>query len=348
MVFAVFGATAPIGAVFGLVFGALFSQVAGFWPWTFFSFAIAMMCLAIASSLLIPHMDVPENIAQMSLKQKIRELDLPGGAIGITALILINFAWNQSGVATWHQAYVYVCLIIGVLLLPVFFYYEQHIAPQPLLPFDIFTVDIAFVLALIALGWGSFGIFYYYSINFLLVIRQLEPMLVAAQFTPVAASGCCAAIITGLLLSKLRPAWVMTFALSAFLTGNLLIGTAPVHQTYWAQTFVCFLVVTFGMDMSFPAGTVIISNSLPKNRQGMGASLVNTVVNYSIALALGFAGTVEGQVADGNTLRGYRGAFYMAYGLAGSGLVLSCVFLIRSYIISSRNGNKDGRGSEKA
>ncbi|KAF2157031.1 MFS general substrate transporter [Myriangium duriaei CBS 260.36] len=345
MVFAIFGATAPGGAIIGSTFAALFSQVAGFWPWTFFSFSITLFALAIVGSYVIPAPPVREDIAKLSFREKLGQLDLLGGTIGITALILINFAWNQSGVVTWKEPYVYVLLIVGILLLPLFFWWEQNKSTHPLVPFNIFTTDICFVLAIIACGWGSFGIWVYYSWNFLLVVRGITPMLASAMFSPLAITGCIAALTTGVVLSRMRAAWVMTIALTAFVVGIILIGTAPVKQTYWAQTFVCTLVITFGMDMSFPAGTLIVSNALPKDRQGMGASLINTVVNYSIALALGFAGTVESQVAHGVTLKGYRGAFYMGMGLSGCGLFISLIFLARSYMISSKKGRQDSEKS---
>ena len=129
----------------------------------------------------------------------------------------------------------------------------------------------------------------------------------------------------------------MTIALSAFLVGTILIGTAPVGETYWARTFVCTLIIPFGMDMSFPAATLIMSNSVDKKHQGVAASLVNTIVNYSISLALGFAGTVEAYTADGgltgaDRLAGIRHAFYMAYGLAAGGLLLSIMFMAKCFL----------------
>jgi len=55
---------------------------------------------------------------------------------------------------------------------------------------------------------------------------------------------------------------------------------------------------------------------------------VATIINYSISLALGFAGTVEVQVNDGgkDLLRGYRGAWYLAIGLSGLGTVLTMFY----------------------
>lgn len=137
----------------------------------------------------------------------------------------------------------------------------------------------------------------------------------------------------------------MCIALSFFSIGTIIIMTAPVHQIYWAQTFVCASVIPWGMDMSFPAATLILSNSVKKEHQGIAASLVNTVVNYSISLGLGFAGTVEVNVNRGggnkeDLLRGYRGAWYVGCGLAGLGLVISTVFLMK-HILSDRRKAKE-------
>ena len=66
-------------------------------------------------------------------------------------------------------------------------------------------------------------------------------------------------------------------------------------------------------------------------------SLVNTVVDYSISIALGIAGTVEMQVIKGDAgpgaaLRGYRSAWYFGIGLAGVELCFSAVNLMMTKI----------------
>ena len=84
-----------------------------------------------------------------------------------------------------------------------------------------------------------------------------------------------------------------------------------------------------GMDMSFPAATIILSDFLPMEHQGIAASLVATVVNYSTSIGLGIAGTVEVHVNRGgkDILRGYRGAFYAAIGLDALGLIFCMHFI---------------------
>jgi formate-dependent nitrite reductase membrane component NrfD len=69
----------------------------------------------------------------------------------------------------------------------------------------------------------------------------------------------------------------------------------------------------------------------------MAASVVLTIVNYSISLALGFAGTVEIETKAGDAMRGYRNALWFAVGLAGLGLVLSLIFVVKDELSKRRS-----------
>ncbi|KAI0432411.1 major facilitator superfamily domain-containing protein [Xylaria sp. FL1042] len=331
MAFALFGACAPSGSVVGATFSALFDLV--WWPWTFFSFAVVLAILAVLVLVFVP--SIPRTRAPPKTWAEILQaLDLLGGVVGVTSLILINFAWNQAVVVGWRhdRDYVYICLLLGIILLPCFFIIETKVATEPLIPFAALTSDVGFVMACIACGWASFGIWLFYLLQFYANLRHGSPLQISAWFSPIPASGFAASITTGIILSKVRSSFVMVMSMTFFLVGVILIAVAPVEQTYWAQTFVCSLVIPWGMDMSFPAGTIIMSASLPKQHQGVAASLINTVVNYSVSLGLGFAGTVEMQVDRGgltetdNLLRGYRGALYLGIGLAGLGLATSLIF----------------------
>lgn len=157
-------------------------------------------------------------------------------------------------------------------------------------------------------------------------------LLTAAQIVPTAISGAIAAIVTGRLIAIMQPGWIMLASMLAFLVGTILLATMPVKQTYWAQAFVSLIVTCWGMDMSFPSGVIVLSNHMPPEHQGLAASLINTVVNYSISIGLGMAGTVEVHVNSGgaNELKGYRGAWYLGIGLDGLGVLLA-IWLILSW-----------------
>ncbi|KAI0127744.1 major facilitator superfamily domain-containing protein [Xylariales sp. AK1849] len=334
LVFAAFGATAPAGSILGSLFSSLFTLA--WWPWTFWCFSIVLAVTVVLGYYVIPPCpSTHKDNRPTTLGAVISRLDLPGAVSGITGLILFNFAWNQAPLVGWPSPYVYVTLILGVIFIAAFFVIEIHYTQAPLLPFDALSTDVCFVLGAVSCGWACFGIWFWYTWQFLEELRGISPLLGTAQFSPVAVSGLAAALFTGLLIHRIGPAWVMTGALVAFFVGTTLMATAPVEQTYWAQSFVSIIVQPWGMDMSFPAGTLIVSNAVGKRHQGIAASLVNTVVNYSIALGLGFAGTVEYRVNNGgrtpeDMLKGYRGAYYMGMGISGLGIAVCVAFLFKT------------------
>lgn len=342
MVFAFFGAVAPMGAVVGGAFGGLLNLV--WWPWSQWVLSIWLAFLAVLATFAVPHTQ-SKVVHPTTVRGWVETLDAPGAVVGVVALILFNFAWTQAPVSGWGTATVLVPLVLGLVLFAVFAYVEFRFAPMPLLPFDAMTADVAFVLAAIACGWATFGIWTLYLVQILQETRGLSPLLTVAWFAPVCVAGGLAAIITGKLLGPLQvaPPAVMTCALAAFFTGITLTAFAPTDQIYWGQIFVATLVMPFGMDMSFPAATLILSDAVKREHQGIGASLVNTVVNYGIALGVGFAGTVEVHVhGSGKTMsemvRGYRGAMYMGMGLSGLGLGICLVFLL----VKGRSHKKKG------
>ncbi|KAH6678020.1 major facilitator superfamily [Halenospora varia] len=268
MSFAWFGGSAPFGAIAGFAFGGLFALA--WWPWIYWSQAIALAAVTAFAAWTIPPLPVRPK-ENRSLRQRIEDLDVPDGLAGVTALVLFNFAWNQAVVAGWQQPYVYVCLIISFLFAAAFFCIEIYWAKSPILPLAAFNLDIAFVFACTATGWACFGIWVFYIGQVVLNIGGNTPIQMAH------------ALAFGKLLGKIPASYIMVVGQIAYLSGSI----------YWTYYFFSVLIITVGMDTSFPAATIIFSNAVPQKYQGMGASIVMTVVNYSISLGLGFAGTIE-------------------------------------------------------
>lgn len=243
LIFSAFGATSPAGFVLGAVFSSLLAQKL-WWPWGFWIMAIACLLLAVGGIWAIPPTPTPVLNDEYSAWTRV---DILGSITGITGLVLVNFAWNQAGNVGWTAPYTYVLLIFGVGFLGLFGYVESKVSTFPLVPVEAMSLDTGFLLACIMFGWASFGIWMFYTSQFLEELRGISPLLMSAQFTPVIISGLCAAFTTGFLMSHVSGSVVMICALTAFLAGNILVATAPVNQTYWAQIFVAMIVMPWGM-----------------------------------------------------------------------------------------------------
>ncbi|KAJ2977277.1 hypothetical protein NQ176_g4463 [Zarea fungicola] len=334
MVFAFFGAVAPLGAVCGGIFSSLLALA--WWPWAMWALGIWLAICALASAFLVP--DMPRAAtSRTTWKAWSDALDLPGTVLGTASLVLFNFAWIQAPIDGWGTVVVIIPLILGLALFFAFAFVEFRLSPTPILPFAAVNADVAFVLVVVACGWATFGIWTLYLFQLMEDVRGLSPLLSTAWLSPAAVAGGCAAVLTGNLLGRwqIQPPIVMTLALLAFSIGIILTATALPDQIYWGQMFFSMIIMPFGMDMSFPAATLILSNAVPREHQGVGASLVNTVVNYGIALGVGFAGTVEVHVRESDKtiayrLQGYKAALYMGIGLSGLGLGICLAFIWRT------------------
>jgi MFS family permease len=167
------------------------------------------------------------------------------------------------------------------------------------------------------------------------------PLQIAAWFVPVIPVGLVSALAVGKLIGRIPASWIMVVGQVAYLVGSILAASRPPHSIYWTYYFFSVLIITVGMDTSFPSAVIIFSNAVPREFQGMGASVVLTVINYSISIGLGFAGTVETNINkagknEHDRLLGYRGALWFSVGLAGLGFVLSLLFIVKGHLFRAR------------
>lgn len=157
MVLSIFGATAPGGFVLGAVFSGIFSELV-WWPWSYWVMGMWVAVVGVAAMIVIPAMPVSgQRTASI-----IDELDLWGTILGVSGLVLFNFAWNQGPVVGWQTVYVYLLLIVGSFMIVIFIMYEMRLSRFPLLPSHAFSRDTNLVFGCIAAGWASFGIFIFY------------------------------------------------------------------------------------------------------------------------------------------------------------------------------------------
>ncbi|KAF2264733.1 MFS general substrate transporter [Lojkania enalia] len=331
--FACFGACGPLGATAGAVFGALLADFA-WWPWCFW--VLSMICIIVMglAFLILPD----ESVTTAELKEPQRQrpkFDYWGTITGVSGLVLINFALNQAPLVTWGNPYIGSILGVGCLFMVAFVLVELYSTDYPLIPIRGLQKEAIFALTCIVAGWGSHGIWAYYLYLFLEHLRGHSALLTAAETSPVAVTGVMFAFSTVWLLKRVGVSYVMFIAMTFFMAGSLLLAMMPLNQTYWAQTFVSVLIMPGAMNLSYPAANILMSSALPKEKQGIAASLVSTMVNYSISCGLGFAGsihryTIVHEIQEVRLI-GLRGALYLAVALGLFGMLIAFIFIFVSH-----------------
>ncbi|KAJ4990089.1 Drug resistance protein [Stagonosporopsis vannaccii] len=343
--FACFGACGPLGAALGAVFSALIAE-RWWWPCNFWVLSFIALLVMVCAWFILP----ADYTQESEPESKQPNFDYWGTITGVTGLILVNFALNQAPLVLWTTPYIGVLLAAGVILLVVFVVVELN-NPDALVPIRGLSRDAVFALTCIVAGWASHGIWAYNLYLFLEHLRGQTALLTSAQTSPVAITGILFAFSTVWLIRHLGVAYVMLLSMTFFTIGALLLATMPLHQSYWAQTFVSVLLMPGAMNLSYPAANMLMSSALPKEKQGVAASLVSTLVNYSISAGLGFAGSVDRYTTDkalgrldaakvrhniwdseaGTVhirLKGLRASFWFAVGLGCLGMVVAGVFVL--------------------
>ncbi|KAK0622500.1 major facilitator superfamily-domain-containing protein [Immersiella caudata] len=368
--FACFGASGPTGAALGAVMAALVAETIS-WRWCFWLLAITCAFLVPISYFAVPD---PEAVVLprgdgMGLEcEEASGFDWPGAVTGVVGLVLVNFALNQAPLAGWNAPYISILLLVGIAFVIAFVWIELRIATQPIVPIRGLQRSAVFSLACVFVGWSSHGIWVYYLYLLLEHLRGHSALLTSAEMSPVAVTGILFAFLTVWLTRRVPVSWIMLAAMFFFLLGSLLIAIAPLEQTYWANTFVAILLMPGAMNLSFPAATILLSSALPKEKQGIAASLVATVINYSISCGLGFAGSLHKNVlihaaqAEGMDgpppalsvsspqlvairLAGLRAACWFAVALGALGMLVAGLFILVQSAEASTKANQQRGGS---
>ncbi|KAK9452800.1 major facilitator superfamily-domain-containing protein [Dipodascopsis uninucleata] len=315
-----FGASQPIGSYLGGVWAGVFIKYVN-WNWIFFSLAIFGSCVFGILAFLLPH-DHPVD--------RNGKIDWIGAIFGTGGLILFNIAWNQAPASGWNTPYEIVVLIVSVIFFVIFGIWESKFAEAPIMPLDIWTAQSFTVLSLVALlSFMSNGIFIWYMVAWLQILRGESILQFAAEWTPFAICATIGTFVAAWLIPRMAAQWIMAIGCASILTANLLLATMPVQQTYWAQVFPATIFMSFCPDFVYVAAQIIASNSVKRRQQGAAASLIGILNLYGSSLGLGFSGTIETEVNKHRTdqVLGFRAALYFGAGIGLIAVLLDALFV---------------------
>ncbi|KAL6238867.1 hypothetical protein BDW75DRAFT_227663 [Aspergillus navahoensis] len=337
-----FAASAPLGGYFSALFLGAFMERTH-WRW-FFTF---VACLG--SLVFIPLWLLSSNQATSSRNEKI---DWLGAALGTSALILFNFVWNQAPSVGWSTPYEIALLVLSVILFGIFIIWE-HKTSHPIMPPSIFKAPSFAVLVLvILLDYMTVGTVLWYQLLWLQDVWGWSTFQFAIGWTPFVICGTFAACLAAWLIPRLAAQWILALGTVTVMVSTVLIATIPLKQSYWAQMFPSIVLFSFCPDFVYTAGQIIASNTVRRHQQGVAGSIIGTLNLYGNSLGLGFASTVEVQVAktSGNNITGYRAALYFGVAISAIALLLDVAFVrrVKDEREGWEEGDQDGEAIELA
>ncbi|KAJ5817438.1 Major facilitator superfamily domain general substrate transporter [Penicillium robsamsonii] len=315
-----FGASAPVGGYFGALFlGAFLQQTE--WKWFF----IFIACLGVITFTPLWALSPREPPVDRHGK-----IDCIGSALGTSSLILFSFVWNQAPSVGWSTPYEIVLLISSIVLFGGFLLWEKKYAAEPIMPLDIFTApSFLMLLFVVLLNYMAVGTLIWYQVLWLQKVWHWSPLQFAVGWTPFVICATGAACLAAWMIPRMAAQWIMAIGTVTILISNVLMATVPIHQSYWPQIFPSVILFSFCPDFVYTAGQIIASNSVRRNQQGIAGSVIGTLNLYGNSLGLGFASTIEVQIArrSGSQIIGYRAALFFGVAISAIALILDVCFV---------------------
>ncbi|KAH7884144.1 major facilitator superfamily domain-containing protein [Phlebopus sp. FC_14] len=294
----VFGGCAAVANVLGLLISAIFVQWTSF-HWVFWFVGIVSIPVASTCFVVIPHDigKVSSNVEPRS-GAKWKSLDLIGVAILTVAVILFIFAVTSGSTYGWGTAEVIVPLIISILLMVGFFYWETLLpvenAAIPPRTWFYTNFSVLFGLALFPFFWWNavFTIFTTLWQN----VFHWSVISTAVHMLPLGVLAF-AISFTGSLSRVFSPKWLMLTGLTLLVIATMLLavgGGSPDH--YWPFVFPGFVLGSAGAMLTYTHTNIAIFQAAPASMAGTVGAIFNGALQFGSAIGLAAVSSIETSV----------------------------------------------------
>lgn len=336
-----FSAGFPLGNAVGCVLGGVIGQSLS-WKWAFWTMAVETAVGTLLAFTVIPK-DASETCATNGRRSLEKHLDWFGLPLVMACLVCLLLALSLGNVVGWATPWIPTLMVTSlVILLPGFLFRQKWLAEhgresQVLVKTSLFRNKVFSTAQVVCfVFWACFNVFLVFATYLYQDYQGLDEIQTTLRFLPSGVTGVVAVWCTSQLLSRVDGNIITG-------VGMLLIGIAsllfaaplPTETTYWAYGFPAMVLLTLGGDSLYPCLTFLAMRSIPKEDQGIGAALFQTLGQVGRSLGIAIATAVSTGVAQAQKsqnqheaqLHGYRAANWLNFGLSVSAAVLAaCVF----------------------
>jgi EmrB/QacA subfamily drug resistance transporter len=260
----VFGAVFGVSSVIGPSLGGFLTDGPG-WRWAFY---VNIPLGLVAAGL------VATQLPFVRSQARLRDIDWAGTGLLLAGLTPLLIAFSMLRDHSWLSVQFLGLLAVAGVLLVAFFFTERRVE-HPIVPFDMFRLNVFAVPALIAFfsAVGMFGAVVFVPLVYQGVLgvsatnagQLLTPMMLAVVVTATA---------TGALIARIPGyKYVGAAALGVMVLGLYLLAQAGQNSSPWEVTRDIILIGA-GLGVTFPLTLVVVQAGLPHHLVGVATSQI--------------------------------------------------------------------------
>ena len=271
------------GAVVGPPLGGVLLEF--FWWGSVFLLAVPVMALLLVlGPVLLPEFRDPEA----------GRLDLVSAALSLAAVLAVIYGLKQiaqdgpGGLAA-------LSVLIGVAL-GVVFVQRQRTLADPLIDLGLFRLP-ALSASLAAYLVGTFVAFgaFFFIFQYLQLVLGQSPLVAALWAMPSFVAFIAGAMLTPVLVRRVRPGFVMAAGMAVAATGYGLLTQVDVDSAL-ALLVTSSVVFSLGEAFVFTLATDVIVGAAPPEQAGAAAALSETSSELGGALGIAVLGSIGAAV----------------------------------------------------
>jgi EmrB/QacA subfamily drug resistance transporter len=323
----IWGAMGGSGAAAGVLFGGLLTKYAG-WEWIFFvNVPVGALVLVVA----------PRVVRESRAPGERHGFDVVGAGAVTAGLALLVYAISKAPVDGWGDGLTIGLLIASAALVAFFLIWESRV-DGPLMPLSIFRIRTLAAANVVGVLLGA-SVFANFFLLTLYVQNVLHYSALKTGITFLATAGTTV-VVAGLaqwLTTKVGPRLVMALGLALSTAGLVWYAQIPVHGTYAHDLLPGYLLVGFGLALSFiPVSVAALAGVGPRDA-GLASGLLNTSQQVGGAIGVAVATSVAvshathllhgGSSTAAALTSGYALAFWVVAGISAAAVVVALGFV---------------------
>jgi EmrB/QacA subfamily drug resistance transporter len=328
----IWGAMGGSGAAAGVLFGGILTKYLG-WEWIFFvNVPVGALVLALA----------PRIVRESRAPGERHGFDVIGAGSVTGGLALLVYAISKAPVDGWGNGTT-IGLLVGAAALLAFFVAWESRVGKPLMPLSIFrirTLAGANIVGVL-LGASVFANFFLLTL-YVQNVLHFSALKTGITFLATAGTVVIVAGLAQLLTTKIGPRLVMAAGLALTTGGLVWYAQIPVHGSYARDLLPGYLLVGFGLALSFiPVSIAALAGVGPRDA-GLASGLLNTSQQVGGAIGVAVASSVAvsrathllhtGTSQAAALTSGYSLAFWVVAGISAAGVV-TALTLVRGEAI---------------
>lgn len=270
------------------------------------------------------------------------QFDVAGALTSIVGMGALVYGFIRSAGAGWTDPLTQGALLAGLLLLVAFVINERG-AAQPIMPLRLLANrQRASAYAARVLFLGAMIGFFFFTTQYLQVVRHFPPSLTGLAFLPMTLVNFAVALQVPRLTRRHGNARLLAAGLAVCFAGMAWLSRVEAGSAYWLAVALPMVLIGAGQGMTLSPLTAAGIAGVPARDAGAASGVVN--VAHQLGNSLGLAVLVA---LAGAGARGLHGAALRAHRVT-TALSASSAFLLLALLLMARLGCGKKVGIEAA